>query len=298
MVLGRCEALCVRARATSCLNALGAVNIAWTWTRQPGPISRKKYAFIVLDLICWKIAPTASIGNIGAFVRTREGSGPHFEPESPLLRYHLLSALMFDLQPNDLFTVGGTFFRQKRGVATGGLCSAQLAELYCIMCEYEAHRVGSHNHLWRRLSVYALQLCPYRFRDDIMGLVRDGVKLSRVQAIHEKLYCLDLQTEGEGLVLPSVEAQITVDPESRQIAIKLKKKVVWTQPPAKRIVYASPNPSQLEHRPQSPAVGLHMALRAPGMQLAPGMCLRTQCELPVSSKVSINSTNTLGRGPC
>ena len=147
--------------------------------------------------------------------------------------------ILFDVQHNDMFTVGGKIFRQKRGLAIWGLCSAQLAELYCIWCECHAYRAGSHNHLWRRL--FALPLCPYRFRDNIVGLVRDGVQLSRVQAILEKMYSLELQTEGEGVVLPSLEAQIAVDPESRRIAIQLKDKVVWSEPPAKRIV-RFPNP--------------------------------------------------------
>ena len=62
------------------------------------------------------------------------------------------------------------------------------------------------------------------------------MQLSRVQGILEKMYSLELQTEGAGLVLPSLEAQITVDPESRRITIQLKDKVVWSEPPAKRIV--------------------------------------------------------------
>ena len=118
----------------------------------------------------------------------------------------------------------------------GGLCSAQLAELYCMWCECQAHRVGSHNHLWKRRPIFALPLCPYRFRDNIVGLVRDGVQLSRIQTVLEKMYCPELQTEGEGLVLPPLEAQITVDPESRQIGIQLKDKVVWSDAPAKRII--------------------------------------------------------------
>ena len=85
-------------------------------------------------------------------------------------------------------------------------------------CECQAHRVGSHNHLWKRLCVFALPLCPYRFKDNIVGLVCDGVQLSCIQTVLEKMYCLELQTEGEGLVLPSLEAQITVDPKDRNAA--------------------------------------------------------------------------------
>ena len=99
--------------------------------------------------------------------------------------------IMFDVHKNDIFTIGGKIFRQKRGVAIGGLCSAQLAELYCMWCECLAHRAGSHSHLWKRLPVFAVPLCPYRSGDNIVGLVRNGVQLTRIQAILESMYHLE-----------------------------------------------------------------------------------------------------------
>ena len=48
--------------------------------------------------------------------------------------------------------------------------------------------------------------------------------------------CLELKTKGEGLVLPSLEAQVSIYPESREIGIELRDKRVWSEAPAKRIV--------------------------------------------------------------
>ena len=63
-------------------------------------------------------------------------------------------------------------------------------------------------------------------------------------------YVLELQTEGEGWVLPSLEAQVTINPESREIGIELRAKVVWSEAPAKRII-CFPDPE---------SVGAHTAV--------------------------------------
>ena len=55
-----------------------------------------------------------------------------------------------------------------------------------------------------------LVLQPYRFRDNVVGLIKGKVGLKRVQSWFEFLYELDLQIEGEGLVLPSLEASISL----------------------------------------------------------------------------------------
>ena len=44
----------------------------------------------------------------------------------------IMRYILFDVHKNDLFTVRGEIFRQKRGMAIERLCLAQLAELYCM----------------------------------------------------------------------------------------------------------------------------------------------------------------------
>ena len=92
----------------------------------------------------------------------------------------------------------------------------------------------------RRLPMHSVPLTTYRFHGNIVGLVRDGVQLSRFHIILERMYKLDLQLEGEACVLPSLEARITIDRQTRQTrqaGIQLRDKVIWSERPKKRIMW-------------------------------------------------------------
>ena len=79
-----------------------------------------------------------------------------------------------------------------------------------------------------------LVLHPYRFRDNIVGVIKGKIGLQRVQRWFEFLYCLDLQIEGEGLVLPSLEASISL--HDGKVGLRLKVKVDLNDVSEKRIV--------------------------------------------------------------
>ena len=112
----------------------------------------------------------------------------------------------YELYKNDVFTVGGKILRQRLGIAIGGTCSAQLACIYCMAREH-GWDGGGWEGLRERVGQYmdpeAISTYPYRFRDNIVGVVRGRVQLATIRKTFEAMYELELQEEGEGLQLPS-----------------------------------------------------------------------------------------------
>ena len=82
---------------------------------------------------------------------------------------------------------------------------------------------GSAFSVERFCFAFVVPLHPYRFRDNIVGVIKGKVGLKRVQHRLEFLYSLDLQIEGEGLVLPSLEASISL--HEGKVGLRLKVKV-------------------------------------------------------------------------
>ena len=71
-------------------------------------------------------------------------------------------------------------------------------------------KIGKIGQQEKYLPPGTLMLDPYRFRDNIVGVIRGKIGLTRVQKWFEFLYSLDLQQEGEGLVLPSLVFQYCI----------------------------------------------------------------------------------------
>ena len=118
----------------------------------------------------------------------------------------------YDLFDSDFFVVGNHLFRQKKGIAIGRIISAQLAELFCMGKELQIlsqTKEAQARQQAKYLPPKTLVLHPYRFRDNTVGVIKGKIGLKRVQSWFECLYGLDLQIEGEGLVLPSLEASIS-----------------------------------------------------------------------------------------
>ena len=70
----------------------------------------------------------------------------------------------------------------------------------------------------------AISTYPYRFRDNIVGVVRGGVQLATIRKTFEAMYELELQEEGEGLQLPSLEAWINIEPKTGLMGLRLKRR--------------------------------------------------------------------------
>jgi hypothetical protein len=144
----------------------------------------------------------------------------------------------YDLYHNDAFQVGNRIYRQKRGIAIGGVISAQLAELYCILCEYKWLK-QPHQEQLKTLSkhnlTHAIPTPPYRFRDNVVGLCITRVSLDRIQQWLEDLYEIELQQEGEGRELQSLETMLRVDRRTGMIGMRMKMKVDWTVREGRRL---------------------------------------------------------------
>ena len=75
--------------------------------------------------------------------------------------------LHFGLFENDLFLLGTRVLRQKRGVAIGGVLSAQCASLYGMYREYWWLKQRGGSRAW--VHIPGLLAQPFRFRDNIVA---------------------------------------------------------------------------------------------------------------------------------
>ena len=134
--------------------------------------------------------------------------------------------IRYDVFDHNFFVVGNRLWRQKKGIAIGGIISAQLAELFCMGKELQflSQTVEAQKQQQAKfLPPHSLILHPYRIRDNIVGLLRGKVGLARVQRWFEHIYGLSLQVEGEGVVLPSLEATLSL--HEGKVGLRLKTKV-------------------------------------------------------------------------
>ena len=177
----------------------------------------------------------------------------------------VLAYMNFDVYHNDIFVIGSRVAKQKRGVAIGGLCSAQAAQLFCMMRELSFNTSsGSPAHkLSRRLPKHALPIPPYRYMDNIVGAICGNIGLTRLQRMFEKLYGLELQQESEGLVIPSLEAVLCVLPDTAEVSMRLKTKVDWSVPPHKRFS-RFPDPEAVQAKRSTKSIAVTLGLKSAG----------------------------------
>ena len=109
--------------------------------------------------------------------------------------------IRYDVFDHNFFVVGNRLWRQKKGIAIGGIISAQLAELFCMGKELQflSQTVEAQKQQQAKfLPKHSLILRPYRFRDNIVGVLRGKVGLARVQRWFEHIHGLNLQLHGRG----------------------------------------------------------------------------------------------------
>ena len=119
-----------------------------------------------------------------------------------------------------MFLLGSRVLRQKRGVAIGGVLSAQCASLYCMYQECQSLQARGGSGAWAKIPGLLVQ--PFRFRDNIVGVRHCKTSLDTLQRHFERLLGLQLQIEGEGTNWTSLEAKLVLEPEGRGLTIGLK----------------------------------------------------------------------------
>ena len=138
--------------------------------------------------------------------RMGKGSSCHY---TNVTFAEVLAFVEYELTCNDIFVAGNRVLRQRRGLAIGGTCSAQLACLYCMYQEHEWYKRGFASYVdrvehWMHPS--SVPLFPFRFRDNIVGVAWGDVPLSAIHGYFSEVYNPELQMEGEGDTLPSFES--------------------------------------------------------------------------------------------
>jgi hypothetical protein len=148
---------------------------------------------------------------------------------------------------HDIFTVGSRIMRQTRGMPIGGVMSAQLASIFCMVREHEyftgfplfAHN-PYNNTQWDpkpealKCAHLGVGIRPYRFRDNVVGMRVGTGGLARIGRWATKVLGLELQVEGMGKEWVSLEATLKV--EGTRVRLGMKKKQNWSDPPEKRLI--------------------------------------------------------------
>ena len=121
----------------------------------------------------------------------------------------MLNFVTFDTMHNDVFTVGGRVLRQKRGVAIGGTCSAQMAITTLWSSEHTGYPAvttqctdaeGQHPGV--------LPVHPFRYVDNLVGVKYVSTPLSGILANFQHIYALKLQEEAQGPEIKTLLAQL------------------------------------------------------------------------------------------
>ena len=134
----------------------------------------------------------------------------------------VLNFCSYNIYHHDMFVFCNRMMRQKRGLAIGATANARLASITLPIAE-ELHypcitpvpldKAGHHPS--------DLPVHPATFRDNIIGLKRIATPLSAIQANLECMYALDLQIEGEGRSLKTLEGLLSLEEHNVQPYIRI-----------------------------------------------------------------------------
>ena len=95
----------------------------------------------------------------------------------------IVTYMNYDVFDNNFFVVGNRLFRQKKGIAIGGIISAQLAEICCTGKEpnfLSQTKETKFRQQAKYLAPGTLVLQPYWFRDTIVGVKIGKIGLTRI----------------------------------------------------------------------------------------------------------------------
>ena len=151
----------------------------------------------------------------------------------------------FDIFHNDIFTVGGSVFRQVRGLAIGGTGSAQLANITRFQAEVKGYPsltpvtldpTGQHPS--------DLPVHPYRYVDNICGVKRRDTPLNSILENFQHMYGIHLQEESEGHTLTTLLSELSIEDRDGfpHVGIRMANKHSTSLPP-EQFVYRFPDKS-------------------------------------------------------
>ena len=80
------------------------------------------------------------------------------------------------------------------------------------------------DHITTWMHPRSVPLFPFRFRDNIVGVAWGDVQLSAIHGYFSEVYQLELQMEGEGSTLPSLEARLNLCAETGTVGLRLKRR--------------------------------------------------------------------------
>ena len=144
---------------------------------------------------------------------------------------------MYERKP--LLLICYTIHRQIRGVAIGGTTSAQLACIYCMVRENRFYsqpwptQARTMHHFFHPCQV---PIRPFRFRDNLVGIGCNRLQLPNPRRFFEHMYGLDLQEEGIGADLQTLESHLFIGPNTGYITMGMKDKcnIFLVQDPLRR----------------------------------------------------------------
>ena len=181
---------------------------------------------------------------LSKFTRKWDRLGKGYDTYSNVSWADICNYMRYDLFYNDIFVLGGQVMRQRRGVAMGGMCSAQSASIYCMQREDHWHQQqaetrvpwdqGCTGHGHRRRVPLSLHARPYRFRDNMVGVRSGKSTIESVRLYFQKVLGVELQVEGEGFEWTNLEACMRV--QAGKIHLYMKKKMTWDTPAHKRLL--------------------------------------------------------------
>ena len=156
----------------------------------------------------------------------------------------VLAFATYEVQRNDLFVVGDRVFRQVRGVAIGGTLSAQLSYLYAIHREhqfFDREWDVVQGDLAQYIVPTAVPAFPFRFRDNLVGAAIGTVPIEALRSLYTQLYDLQLQQEGWGEELTTLESHLHIDRSTGRVQMALKNKLTQNAEDQRRALVRYPD---------------------------------------------------------
>ena len=126
----------------------------------------------------------------------------------------VLNYCRFEVHENDIFTVGGRVFRQKRGVAIGGTCSAQAAIVKLWSSEHNGYPALTPQALdpagLHPGSLPVFGRYPFRYVDNLVGVKCMSTPLQSIVENFQHIYGPQLQPKAAGTKRKTLLAQLHV----------------------------------------------------------------------------------------
>ena len=124
---------------------------------------------------------------------------------------HVLDFVYYDICYNDMFVYLRVVYRQIRGIALGGTGTLQYACMD-MLSQYRCLETPPHYALQGPAFLHpcVLPVRPGRFGDNCLGMKLVSASFSELHSWMEGVYILELQCEGVGSLLTTLQGEIQV----------------------------------------------------------------------------------------